>query len=254
LQVIALAQAKRDLERTKILSPVDAVVVSDDSEEGSYVQAGKVVAILNDINRAEVGCQLELDDLYWIWKSGQPTSGSSLFNDSPGQIFDIQPIPATVEFKFADRVCSWAGMLTRFGGTGIDLTTRTIPCKVVVDKPLAGEVRMADGEPSSDITPPPLSTGMFVRVGIKVQPNADLISLPTNSVRSGEVVWIVRNGKLKIQPVKIARRMPDQVLVYASPGEIQEGDRVIVSPLAVAQDGMSVTASSVERTQPEQRP
>ncbi|MFO0260016.1 MAG: hypothetical protein ACK53V_00190, partial [Planctomycetota bacterium] len=131
LQRVALKQAERNLARTKILAPVDCVVVTDDCEEGGYVQSGKVVAIINDVDMAEVGCQLELSDLFWLWKarSAEEVVGRSM---QPGQVYDVPPIPVTVEFPFHDRLCRWKGTVSRFGGTGIDLSTRTIPCRVLV--------------------------------------------------------------------------------------------------------------------------
>jgi hypothetical protein len=50
----------------------------------------------------------------------------------------------------------------------------------------------------------------------------------------------MRDGKLKIQPIKIARRTKELVLIHSDEGGIQAGDRVITSPLAVAEDGMDL--------------
>lgn len=237
LQKVALEQAERNLARTKIIAPVDCVVVTDDCEEGSYVQSGKVVAVINDVNTAEVGCQLELSDLFWLWKarSTEELVGSSL---QPGKVYDVPPIPVEVEFPFHDRLCRWQGTVSRFGGTGIDLSTRTIPCRVTVANPLKSEVFTMDGQPASDMVPPPLATGMFVTVRISVDPQEALVTVPANAVRSGGVCWLMRDGKLKIQPVKIARRMKDQVLLHVEAEGIQPEDRVITSPLAVAENGM----------------
>lgn len=241
LQKVALQQAERNLARTKIVAPVDCVIVTDDCEEGGYVQSGKVVAIINDVNLAEVGCQLELSDLFWLWKARSPEEvvGRSL---QPGQVYDVPPIPAIVEFPFHDRLCRWQGTVSRFGGTGIDLSTRTIPCRVLVANPFKSEVFTLDGQPASDFVPPPLATGMFVTVRIAVDPQEPLVSVPSTAVRSGGVCWLMRDGKLKIQPVKIARRTKELVLIHAETDGIQAGDRVITSPLAVAEDGMALRA------------
>ncbi len=245
LQQIALVQAKRNLERTKIFAPVDCVVVTDDCEEGSYVQAGKVVAILNDLGKAEVGCQLQLDDLFWLWKVRSP---QELIDSSSqrGKVYDIPPVPVVVEFPFHDRLCRWTGVISRLGGTGIDLSTRTIPCVVLVENPMQSTVTQLDGSPVADFLPPPLATGMFVSVRIAVKPTDDLLVVPSTSVRSGGVMWLVRDGKLVVQAVKIARRMQDQVLILGSPNGLQANDRVIVSPLAVAEDGMLLEEQKTE--------
>ncbi len=249
LQKVALEQAERNLARTKITAPVDCIVVTDDCEEGGYIQSGKVVAIINDVDRAEVGCQLELSDLYWLWKARSPEElvGGSM---QPGQVYDVPPIPVIVEFPFHDRLCRWQGTVSRFGGTGIDLSTRTIPCRVLVENPLKSEVFTLDGQPVSDIVPPPLATGMFVSVKIAVDPQEPLVSVPANAVRSGGVCWLMRDGKLKIQPVKLARRTKDKVLLHVESEGIQPGDQIIVSPLAVAEDGMAVQAQTAVQAAP----
>lgn len=247
LQKLALQQAERNLARTKIIAPVDCVVVTDDCEEGGYVQSGKVVAIINDVNTAEVGCQLELSDLFWLWKARAPEEivGGSL---QPGKVYDVPPIPVIVEFPFHDRLCRWQGTVSRFGGTGMDLSTRTIPCRVTVSNPLKSEVFTMDGKPISDIVPPPLATGMFVSVRISVDPKEALVTVPANAVRSGGACWLMRDGKLKIQPVKVARRMKDRVLLHVEAEGIQPGDKVVTSPLAVAEDGMALQEQAAKES------
>jgi multidrug efflux pump subunit AcrA (membrane-fusion protein) len=155
-------------------------------------------------------------------------------------VYDIPPIPAIIEFPFHDRICRWNGTVSRFGGTGIDLSTRTIPCRVLVDDPIHSMVFTLDGQPAADIVPPPLATGMFVSVRIPVTPKTRMVSVPSNAVRSGGVVWLKRDDKLKIQPVKIARRLKERVLLHVEQDGVQAEDRVITSPLAVAENGMAV--------------
>lgn len=244
LQKIALEQAERNLQRTKIVAPVDCTVVTDDCEQDSYVQPGKIVAVLNDLSKAEVGCQLELDDLFWVWKTRSPATLKSF--QELGELYDAPAIPVTVEFPFHDRLCRWEGKLERFGGTGIDLSTRTIPCRIVIDHPMQSVVTTLDGQPVDDFLPPPLATGMFVTVSIMIQPSERLLEVPATAVRSGGVIWLVREGKLKIQPVKIARRMKEIVLLHALESELYDSDQVIVSPLAVAENGMLVAEKPVQ--------
>jgi hypothetical protein len=155
-----------------------------------------------------------------------------------------------VEFPFHDRLCRWKGTVSRFGGTGIDLSTRTIPCRVLVSDPLTSEVFTLDGKPASDMVPPPLATGMFVTVRIAVDPQDPLVSVPSTAVRSGGTCWLMRDGKLKIQPVKIARRTKELVLIHEEEGGIQAGDRVITSPLAVAEEGMALQEKGSKESPP----
>lgn len=234
---IALDDAKRDLTRTKVLAPVDCVVVTDDVEAGDYVSPGTVLAVINDVQKAEVGCQLELDDLYWLWEARSPEAmGDRKYQ--PEAIYDFPAVPVQIEFPFHDRLCRWEGTISRLGGTGIDLSTRTIPCRVIVDEPFKAKLLDPQGTQVDDLVPPPLAAGMFVAVKIPIRPRIELLQIPANGVRSGGVVWLVRDGKLAIVPVKVARRMADSVLVHVEPNGVAVGEHVIISPLAVANEGM----------------
>jgi multidrug efflux pump subunit AcrA (membrane-fusion protein) len=264
LKKIELGQAELDLTRTKITAPMDALVVTDEVEQDDYVQPGTPVAILNDVSVAEVACQLELDDLFWLWESRTPpgTESASVANPAPDatsastesatspqsatsaepptdSAYEFPPIPAVVEFELHNWLCRWDGKLVRFGGTGIDLSSRTIPCRVVVDRPNESQITRRDGQPVEGRVPPPLTTGMFVSVRMEVKPHLPLVKIPATAARSGGVAWVVRDdGSLAIVPLKIARTMTDEVLIYRDAGSVQPGDRVVVSPLAVAREGM----------------
>jgi hypothetical protein len=153
--------------------------------------------------------------------------------------YEFPPIPAVVEFELHNWLCRWDGKLVRFGGTGIDLSSRTIPCRVVVDRPNESQITRRDGQPVEGRVPPPLTTGMFVSVRMEVKPHLPLVKIPATAARSGGVAWVVRDdGSLAIVPLKIARTMTDEVLIYRDAGSVQPGDRVVVSPLAVAREGM----------------
>lgn len=242
LQTVKLERAKRDLEKTKIVAPCNATIVSEDVEQDGYVQPGATVVVLNDVERAEVQCNLELDDMYWIWGAGKKESLGSAPIDAA---YQFPQTPVTVEFQLPDnQYCQWEGKLVRFSGSGLDLTTRTIPCQVSVEQPRSGKL-IASGSAISLLQPPPLTVGMFVSVVAKVAPATPLLEIPNEALRPGDAVWVMQNGKLHIQAVRVARRNRDTLLVHAESGALAAGDRVIVSPLALAQEGLLVKEGDV---------
>lgn len=241
LQQVELDRANRDLERTRVFAPCDGTIVSEDVEQDGYVQSGQTLVVINDTYAAEVVCQLELDDMFWLW--GTRTLPKSLpEDDAPGPASEYQfpRWPVTVEFEFQDFVCAWEGTWERYGGTGIDLQTRTVPCQILVKQPRRGVLRRTDAGPVGTLPAPAMIVGMFVTVRSQVTPHLPLINVSAEALRPGSTVWVVRDGRLQVLPVKLARRTADSVLLHATEDGVRPGDRVVVSPLPFVSEGMNV--------------
>ncbi len=247
LEKVELERAERDLARTRIVAPCDGTIVTESVEQDAYAAPGTILVVVNDTSAGEVACQLEMDDMYWLWGTRSlPTTTGTLVTDESGQsgeAYSFPRWPVKVEFPVQDMVCVWDGEMIRYGGTGMNLSTRTVPCQIHVEQPRGGSLQHLDGREVQGLVPPPLTVGMFVTVRAQVKPHAPLLELPADALRAGQVVWVLQDRRLHIAPVKMARRMKDSVLVYASPaleGGLQPGQRIITSPLAVAQEGMEL--------------
>lgn len=264
LQRVELERAERDLKRTKILAPCDGTIVTESVEQDAYAQPGTTLVIVNDTSAAEVVCQLEIDDMYWLWGTKDP---NGLLKPQDPSAYDFPRWPVQVEFPLQDMICQWQGEMIRYGGTGMNLATRTVPCQVHVSQPLQGSLcyvhdaasatvdpselkDIAEITPESNersgvvgLVPPPLTVGMFVTVRAQVKPHANLIAMPADGLRAGPSAWVIREGRLHVAPVKVARRLKNEVLVYNLPEKasgLLVGDRVITSPLAASPEGMAV--------------
>ena len=238
---VMLEKAKLDLTRTKITSPVDGVVVADSVEEDSYVNRGTALVTIEDTSAVEVKCSLRVDELAWIWRSTPPAIAgqeqAAMANE-----YGLRKTPVTVVYRFADQDCEWAGSLCRYDGIGLDETTRTVPCRVVVAKPTSGRSN-APAAADRDGCPPALVRGMFVTVRIHVGGQIDLLSVPSAAVRPGGRLWLVEDGKMQLVPVSIESILDDRVLIRAGSPHPGIDDRVIVSPLPFAASGMAVRES-----------
>lgn len=245
MQLTLLERAKRDLARTKIIAPCNGTIITESIEQDGYVKDGTTVAIINDTSASEIACNLELDDLFWIWGTRNANEVKQRASQDPSAYYEFPATKVTVEFPFQSLVAVWEGELTRFAGTGVDPKTRTIPCRVHVSAPSKSSLKTLAGVEPEGIVAPPLTTGMFVTVRALATPHAPLLELPASAVRSGNVTWIMRDGKLHIQPVQIARRLSDErVLVYATDQGLKAGDKVVVTPMAMVREGMSLTERS----------
>lgn len=241
-----LEQAQINLARTEVNAPIDGIIVSDVVEQDSYVQPGAALVSIEDTSAAEVQCNLRMEELRWIWEQernpAQPVIGSISAGAPDAEAephFDVlPPTPVTVTYRLGDRDYHWRGVLSRSEGTGLDEKTRTMPCRVLVSEPRAVTLEGQSGPARSG--PQSLVRGMFVRIRIHARPAAPLLSIPERAVRPGQVVWVNAAGRLKIVPVRIARIFNDFALVESQEQGLQQGDRVVVSPLAVAANDMPV--------------
>ena len=136
----------------------------------------------------------------------------------------------------------WDGELFRYEGTGLDPQTRTVPCRVLVEQPL--DARVVEAPPGASLPRARLFAGMYVGIRIPINSSLPMLAVPQASVRPGNQVWIIRDGKLQIESVEVAKVQGDRVLVHAQSTALVPGDRVVTSPLAAVRNGMPVRTAS----------
>lgn len=234
-----LEQAELNLSRTRILAPIDGLIVSEHVEQDDYVPAGTKLVTLDDTAAAEVTCNLRVDELRWVWE--QTPAENFDPKHSTRQRYQLPKLPVTVTYKMGDRRYTWSGVLSNYDGVGLDERTRTVPCRVLVPEPRSA---IEETNPSASNTiAPVLLRGMYVNVAINIQPKQPLLRVPERAIRPGNVLWCLRDGKLEITPVRVAQLVRDVALIEPSETGLQAGQQVIISPLAVAVDGMPVKES-----------
>lgn len=254
LVVTDLEKAKLDLERTEIIATVDGVVIEDFAERDSFVQKGEPIFTLEDTSAVEVKCRLKMEELSWVWRQ----TGQEFRGVTPGATgYQIPKIPVTIRYQLSDRKeegYEWQGVLARFDGIGLDEATRTVPCRVVVDKPR--DVKVVGGnKPTSDETPaigglPALVRGMFVTVTFHVDQPSPLLLIPERAVQPGKTVFIVRDGRLEekkaidlielIQVKDATGASQSRWLVEEATTGLAAGDRIVLPPFSVLRDGDQV--------------
>jgi multidrug efflux pump subunit AcrA (membrane-fusion protein) len=247
-----LEKAKLDLERTEINAPIDGVVVSDSVEQGDFVRRGEPLVTIEDTSKVEVKCSLRVDELYWLWNQTGLGPGDAA-EDDPQRKYQIPDAPVTVVYGLAGRDYLWEGVLSRYERVGLDETTRTVPCRVVVEAPRdvcaeGPEGREGpDGRPGRCTGPPALVRGMFVTVRIQVKPQAKLVRIPEAAVQPGNRVWVVRGSKLAVVNVRVAQVADDAAILLAASadGGLEAGDRVVITPLSAAESGTVVREQAV---------
>ncbi len=229
-----LEKAEIDLKRTKVIAPIDGVIVRELVEEDAFVQRGAVLVEIEDTSVAEIKCNLRVDQLFWLWEA--EVSEGDLAGSMDAGDYELPNTPATVIYRIAGREFAWQGRLARYEGSGLDPRTRTVPCRVVVDDPRGG-VALSAGIMTS---PPALVRGMFVEVELHVDSKAMLASIPLPALQPGNVIWRIEDGQLRIEKVRVARLTDQAALLEMAGAAFQLGDRLVTTPLAAPENGMPV--------------
>ncbi|TWT86213.1 efflux RND transporter periplasmic adaptor subunit [Neorhodopirellula pilleata] len=230
LAMVQLEEAKIDQVAAEVKVPVSGIVVAAPQEEYAMVQAGDLLLSIEETGCLEVHCHLKLDEMAWVWGS-RATAPADSAKKSLDDDKRITPVVADVTYNAAGTSHTLHGRLVRQHGAGLDPATRTIACRVLVDG------NQIESAAEYQI---PLMTGMFVNVQVKCHPNRPLLQLPEQGIRTDGCVWLMRGGKLCAVPVKTIQSRGGVAIVETELNKIQPRDKVIVSPVANAKDGLAV--------------
>ena len=147
----------------------------------------------------------------------------------PGSIHDRLHRGAVCKLRSESSTeSSWSGTIARISPAA-DAQTRTFAAYVVVDN--AAHDR-------------PLVPGVFVTAEIEGPSHPDSILVPRRAVRNGRV-YVVVDDRSRARVVHVDRYIEDQAMVS---GELQSGDRVILTRLDRLADGSPVRTRETKST------
>lgn len=203
-----LSQARTNLERSEVKSPISGVIVSESVQEDSYVQRGDKLFVIEDTERVEVSCNLRTDQLLLVLDQ----VNSSETADPSSQVmrassYELPPTPVEISYQVAGRsdlTYQWHGHLSRYEGIGLDAQSRTVPVRITVEDP---RDVTRNGQPITEEGNgglPALVRGMFVDVKIQTKPKRSLVLLPKLAVRPGGQVWVFEPDETLISTKKLS--------------------------------------------------
>lgn len=208
----AYDQARRDLERTVIRAPFTGLVRNRSVDIGQFVSRGNPMATLYASADAEVRLPIADRQLAFL------NLPLGMRGELPPE---LQP-PVTLSAAFGGRELRWEGRIVRTEAQ-IDTASRMVHVVARVDN--------AD-------QPTPLTVGLFVNAEIEGLLAEDVVVLPRAALREGNRVLVVdTEDRLRYRRVEPLRLHRDQVLVRTG---LEPGERVCISPLQTAVDGMPV--------------
>ncbi len=205
-------QAARDLERTEVKAPFSGLVRRESVDIGQFVSRGGAVATIYAADTAEIRLPIADRQLAFL---NLPVGHRG---ELPAQ---AQP-KVMLEAEYAGRKLSWQGRIVRTEAQ-IDTASRMVH--------VIARVENAEQEV-------PLSVGLFVKAEIDGLLVDDVVVLPRNALRNGNRVLVVdAENRLSYRDIEPLRLYRDEVLVK---GGLAAGERVCISPLQTAIDGMLV--------------
>ena len=248
-----LEKAEVNLKRTVVTAPVDGVIVRESVEQGDYVTVASELFVFEDTSRAEVLCNLTPGELAWL-RQHSPPSAFDRDSEHVSSVYQLPRVDVEI-YEQSESNITWQGILERFDGIGRNETTKSIPCRIVVNNPVT---ETATGQRA-------LVRGMYVKCRVVLPgrgSSLDLAGFASVGIRPGDYVWVVRDDKLRRFDVNVIDRTPCPrnknerlVVVALDDTGLKKGDRIVVSPLPQPIDGGRVVlrgsnASLVDETNP----
>lgn len=209
---VSYEQAQQNLERTEIRAPFTGLVRSENVDIGQFISRGAPIATIYASDLVEVRLPIADRQLAFL---NLPVT---LRGELPSH---LQP-KVTLSTEYAGQKLSWRGNIVRTEAE-IDISSRMV--QLVARVPNTPEQT-------------PLSVGLFVEAEIEGLSAEDIVVLPRSALRNDDQVLVVdADDKLRFRAIEPLRLYQDNVLVKSG---LEAGERVCLSPLQTAIDGMTV--------------
>ncbi len=199
-------RAKRDLERTVIKAPYDALIDQRMIGLGSYVSTGSKLGHLLSTEKAEIRLPIADHDIRYLTQRGLEAK-------------------VTLSGNYAGELTLWDGKIVRSEGV-VDSKSRMIYLVAEVTDPYG-----LDNDKEA------LHFGSYVTAAIEGKQAQDVTTIARHLIVNGQVAILDKDNRLKFQHIDIVREQGTQVVI----GEgLEDGMRIITSALDYPIEGMKL--------------
>ena len=212
---VDVQKAALALERTRIQLEFDGLVLEKSAEVGEYVNPGQILGVVYEAGKLDVDVRIPIEKMRWI-------KGLSESQALPGVKIQM----TRSNGSDGSDGSGWTGRVARLKA-GIDEKTRTLPLTIEIDPP-------GPDHPSFFHLKP----GAFVTCTIIGESVDNLFVLPRHLLKTGDIIFTVRDGRVKMKKVTVFRKFEEEI--YISDGLVP-GEEVVSSPLPGAVEGMAVS-------------
>ena len=208
----AFQQAQQDLERTDIKAPFAGLVRSEKVDIGQFVSRGTAIGTIYAGDQVEI--RLPIADRQLAFLNIPVTTRGEIPTG-------LQP-RVKLKAEYAGQTLEWNGKIVR-SEAEIDVSSRMVQLVARVE---------------SRLSRIPLSVGLFVTAEIEGLSAENVVVLPREALRNNNQVLIVdEENRLRFREIKTLRLYKDDLLISSG---LTLGDRVCVSPIQTAIEGMLV--------------
>lgn len=226
-----LGRAERDLARTELRAPYAGRVRSEHVDPGQFVSRGEVLAEIYAVDFAEVRLPVPDRELGFVDLLLGYREAGEVEEGPPGaDSMELAVVAPRVRLRadFAGAEHEWWGELVRTEGE-IDQKTRMVTVVARIEDPYG---RSGEGDR------PPLAVGLFVEAMVEGIELEDAIVIPRSALQHGNQVFLIDDqDRVQFQPIDVLRAERERVVVR---GGLRPGDRVAVTPMPWAVEGMRV--------------
>ncbi len=207
-----LQQAEQDIARTEIKAPFAGLVRSENVDIGQFVSRGSPIATIYAGNQVEVRLPIADRQLAYL------NIPVSIRGEIPAE---FQP-SVKLTAQYAGQTLEWQGRIVR-SEAEIDVSSRMVQLVARVE---------------SSASSVPLSVGLFVSAEIEGLAAENIVVLPREALRNDNQVLVVdEEDRLRFRKIEPLRLYQNDLLVRAG---LQAGERVCISPIQTAIEGMVV--------------
>ena len=208
----SVSRAKRNIDRTKIVAPYTMKIEKKYVEVGNYIIPGGRVLDGHSADVFEVRLPLTVSDYLLITDKAAPIQLTT---------------------KLGREELTWTAHYVRDEGV-IDQQTLSLPI-------MAG---ISENEKQASFSFPPV--GLYVDATIQAQKMENAMVIPRDTVKLGDLVWIV-SEKNTLEKRKVNVLFTDDSVSVVE--GIDPGEYIIISPLETAIEGMRIEIQGLEVTE-----
>jgi RND family efflux transporter MFP subunit len=207
-----LEKAKLNLERTIVKLPFQGIIRQKKTGVGQFVGTGSILATAFSTEEVLIALPLTDTELSYLglplaYEEERPFSGPKV------NFYSL----------VSNKKSEWEGRIVRTAGS-IDPLTRLVYVYAEVINPYQQS--------------PPLAIGMFVDAVIEGKTIKNGFLVPNSAINNNSNMYVINtNDNLEIRKIEVLGTENDYVIIK---GEISEGERVVVSPLNNAKEGMAL--------------
>ncbi|AAZ24168.1 efflux RND transporter periplasmic adaptor subunit [Colwellia psychrerythraea] len=215
----SVLRAERNLERTEIRAPYNAMIDSRNIGLGSFVGVGSKIGHVLGTATAEIRLPVADNQLAFLVKTESTEQGVNA--------------PVNLIGTYAGQDTQWQAIIARSEGV-IDSKSRMSYLVAEINDPYL----LNSSSDSSDV---PLRFGSYVNAKIMGYDISQASLVPRYLVVNGKVALLDNESKLHYAVIDIVRQQGSDVIVTNG---LQDGDQLIVSALDYPVDGMKLAVAS----------